>query len=364
MKQHVQWAAVTVVLAVASARAAPPVSRLEILVPDLPGYVTLKADLHLHTVFSDGHVWPPVRVDEAWRDGLDAIALTDHIEYQPKTNDIPTRHQRPYEVAVGAAREKNVLLIRGAEITKSPEIGHYNAIFVTNIDMIAHDDVLESLRRAKAQGAVSFWNHPGWRVPPGQPIVRPHHEEMIREGLIQGIELFNDYKAYTNVWDWANERNLVPLGNSDYHDPIDPPLADHSAHRTMTLVFAKERTLEGLREALLAGRTIAWDRDRLIGRPEWLMPFVRACLVLDRPHHRDAKGVVAHLRNVSHIPFTLRRVEGAGPAEVLAPANRTILLRVAVAPGAESKLVYEAVNAESAPGRHPTVEWSVAHSPR
>ena len=26
----------------------------------------------MHTVFSDGVVWPSVRVEEAWREGLDA----------------------------------------------------------------------------------------------------------------------------------------------------------------------------------------------------------------------------------------------------------------------------------------------------
>ena len=41
--------------------------RHEIHFPNLPGYQTLKCDLHMHTVFSDGEVWPTVRVREAWR---------------------------------------------------------------------------------------------------------------------------------------------------------------------------------------------------------------------------------------------------------------------------------------------------------
>ena len=40
--------------------------------PDVPGFLTLKCDLHIHTVFSDGAVWPDIRVQEAVRDGLDA----------------------------------------------------------------------------------------------------------------------------------------------------------------------------------------------------------------------------------------------------------------------------------------------------
>ena len=62
--------------------------------PDILGYETLKCDFHMHTVFSDGQVWPTTRVDEAVREGLDAIAITDHIEYQPHKDDIPTNHGR------------------------------------------------------------------------------------------------------------------------------------------------------------------------------------------------------------------------------------------------------------------------------
>ncbi|HAO89312.1 MAG TPA: PHP domain-containing protein, partial [Gammaproteobacteria bacterium] len=36
-------------------------------------------DLHTHSVFSDGHVWPRIRVGEAIRDGLDAMAGTEHL---------------------------------------------------------------------------------------------------------------------------------------------------------------------------------------------------------------------------------------------------------------------------------------------
>lgn len=72
--------------------------RHEIQFPDPPGYQTLKCDLHMHTVFSDGNVWPTIRIDEAWRQGLDVISITDHIEYQPHQDDIPTNHNRPYEL--------------------------------------------------------------------------------------------------------------------------------------------------------------------------------------------------------------------------------------------------------------------------
>ena len=46
------------------------------------GKFFVSADLHIHTVFSDGSVWPTIRVEEALRDSIDLISLTEHLEYQ------------------------------------------------------------------------------------------------------------------------------------------------------------------------------------------------------------------------------------------------------------------------------------------
>ena len=52
------------------------------------GKFFISSDLHIHTVFSDGLVWPTIRVDEAIRDSIDLISLTEHIEYQSHIVDI------------------------------------------------------------------------------------------------------------------------------------------------------------------------------------------------------------------------------------------------------------------------------------
>ena len=43
------------------------------------GSVVLAADLHTHSVFSDGEVWPSIRVKEAHLDGLEVLAVTEHF---------------------------------------------------------------------------------------------------------------------------------------------------------------------------------------------------------------------------------------------------------------------------------------------
>lgn len=67
----------------------------------------LSTDLHIHTVFSDGAVWPSIRVEEARREGLDLIAMTEHLEYQPHAKDIPhPDRNRSYTIANGMIREE------------------------------------------------------------------------------------------------------------------------------------------------------------------------------------------------------------------------------------------------------------------
>ena len=54
----------------------PAAIQHRLVFPDTENYRVLSADLHTHSVFSDGHVWPNIRVAEGLREGLDVIAIT------------------------------------------------------------------------------------------------------------------------------------------------------------------------------------------------------------------------------------------------------------------------------------------------
>lgn len=56
-------------------------NRSPLRLPQVDNYKILKCDFHMHTVFSDGTVWPTTRVEEAFREGLDAISITEHLEF-------------------------------------------------------------------------------------------------------------------------------------------------------------------------------------------------------------------------------------------------------------------------------------------
>ena len=88
-------------------------------------------DLHTHSVFSDGHVWPNIRVAEALRDGVDVLAVTEHLEYQPHRADIPhPDRNKSYVEAKAAAGKSDILIINGSEITRNMPPGHINAVFI------------------------------------------------------------------------------------------------------------------------------------------------------------------------------------------------------------------------------------------
>ena len=44
----------------------PAAIQHQLVFPDTENYRVLSADLHTHSVFSDGHVWPNIRVTEGY----------------------------------------------------------------------------------------------------------------------------------------------------------------------------------------------------------------------------------------------------------------------------------------------------------
>ncbi|MBZ0200010.1 MAG: PHP domain-containing protein [Ignavibacteriaceae bacterium] len=256
-------------------------NRSEINIPNLPGYVTLKCDFHIHTVFSDGNVWPTVRVEEAWRDGLDAIALTDHIEYQPHSKDVPTNFNRPYELAKPLGDKLDIIVIKGSEVTRKMPPGHLNAIFLKDADKLKTDDWRDALKAAKEQGAFIFWNHPNWKAHQKDGIARwyDEHSYLLENGLLNGIEVLNGYTFSPNAQNWCLEYNLAFMGDSDVHDPIRMEYNYMGKQRRpITLVFAKEKTEAAIKEALFAGRTAVIFNDTLIGKKEYLLPIFNASI--------------------------------------------------------------------------------------
>lgn len=283
-------------------------TRKIINIPDIPGYQTLKCDFHMHTVFSDGTVWPSVRVEEAWLDGLDAVSITDHIEYRPHSKDITADHNRSFEIAEPLANSLNILLIRGTEITRGMPPGHLNALFIKNANLLDREDVTDALREARDQGAFILWNHPGWKAQqPDTTLWWDEHTKLLKSDLMHGIEVFNEKEFYPEAADWAFQKRLTIFCNSDVHSPIGMAYDPETGHRPMTLVFSKSRTKGGIREALFSRRTVAYFDNTLVGAPGLLESLFFASVEIESQPGRLKNGETKYLAitNRSDINFEL-----------------------------------------------------------
>lgn len=311
--------------------------RSEVKIPDIPGFLTLKCDFHIHTVFSDGNVWPTVRAAEAWQEGLDAFSITDHIEYHPYEDDVKIDHNRSYELALPAAESFGLLFIKGGEITRDMPPGHLNAIFLSDVVALDTESFKDAVNAAAAQGAFIFYNHPGWKGQQEDGISKwyPVHTEIYQKGQLHGIEVVNGPEYYPRAHQWCIDKKLTLIGTSDVHDPIGMSYEFHKGdHRPLTLVFAKKKTKESIKEALFAGRTAVYWQNSLLGDRKYLAAIYNRSVEILNPEV-SIKGedrVYVQIRNNSVVPYKLEltgKVEHIKvPEQVVLHGGKIILFSV------------------------------------
>ncbi len=286
-------------------------SNRKIEFPDIVGYKTLVCDFHQHTVFSDGSVWPNIRVQEALKDGLDAISITEHLEYQPHKDDIPhPDRNRAHDIALKEAKNHDLIVIRGSEITRSMPPGHSNAIFINDANKLLIDDPVSVFKEANKQGAFVFWNHPNWtsQVKDGMAKLTPMHKQLISDKMLHGIEVVNETTYSDEALQIALDNDLTIMGTSDVHGLVDWLFeVPKGGHRPVTLVFAKERTENSIKEALFEKRTVVYFNNLLIGRKAFIVPLVNASLEVTKAQYLEKSTVLSTtIKNNCDVDFILK----------------------------------------------------------
>lgn len=172
-------------------------------------------DLHIHSVYSGGTLTPREIATIAHQKQLDGIAIADHFSVRGAGEAIEFAARHPFFPSVLPAQEVSAgdhfhLLIIGAEETWSD----FN-----------RRTIVEKITEHHRRGGVSVLAHP-WTIS-RNAWAKECAAELIREGLLDGIELFNasilelgeraDY-ALREFWEeWGKPYNLGILGGSDYH---------------------------------------------------------------------------------------------------------------------------------------------------
>jgi len=310
-------------------------SRRMIRVPDIDGYITIKGDFHSHTVFSDGTVWADNRIEEAWTDGLDAIAITDHYEYRPHKDYMKEDYNAAFQIATKRAAEKNIILVHGVEITKKMPPGHFNALFVQDADVPELADTsrqafLVAVGKFHNQGAFIIWNHPGWAAQQKDTVKWfDVHQQILEKGWLNGIEVFNYSEWYPIALEWALTKNLAPFANSDAHDPIATTYNTAGDFiRPMTLIFAEERSEKGIHDAMMGKRTVAWFNGHLAGSEILLGQLFDKSLVI-RPVYNANGKTTCEVRNDTDFSFVLKGISDAwkGESNITSQSSATFTVR-------------------------------------
>ena len=317
--------------------------RTEIILPQIEGYNCYKADLHVHTIYSDGEMTPREKVREAWYDGLDILAITDHLEsrrysqymlnalapYNPDGKPYKYHHAgsaklREDGTDAGITTDMNatfdeakeyvekesypITLIKGVEISRTPQTqGHFNALFVTDINALYNIDTKETFRNVHKQGGLIIHNHPAYRRETTDKS--EWQEEVYKEGLINGVEIVNGLDFYPKMIRRCMDEKLFMVGATDSHRPTSGQYKDFGFFRTMTIILAKDRSVEAIKEALLANRTIAYSGGELMGEEKWLSGLLNASVSCQDLGISKKKGLEYQkflLINKSSFSYTLR----------------------------------------------------------
>ena len=373
--------------------------------PDTEEFKVFTVDLHTHSAFSDGHVWPNVRVAEAEREGIDLIAITEHLEYQPHAADIPHENRnRAYEIALESKQnDSDLIVINGSEITRLFPPGHINAVFVSDANKLINIDkskqsildeklktapksfldeytgnpwfndaglaalwpVEEALIEARRQNAFVFWNHPVWSAETDnvETIVGELNRSLFEKDLIHGIEVVNGQWFSDEAFQIAIDFDLTLLGNSDVHgltewDYLNQPMG----HRPLTLVLAKERTQSSIKEALFNNRTVIWYKNELIGLEQNLLPLLDKALEIVDVNYKGRTIGNVQLKNHTDVRFMLRvadnsLIENSSNIIIVEPNDITVF-ELKYARGNPISLNVEVLNAYIKPKTHPIINLS------
>ncbi len=247
--------------------------------PSLRGeYWVLAAGFHLHGFFGDGSLPPWDLRREAERRGLDAIAITNH-------NQIFASRLAAW-VAGGSP---GPLVLTGEEITAP--LYHLVALGTTRaVDW--RQPLARVIDDIHAQGGVAIAAHPT------SPAEAFEDDEVLTR--LDGLEgpypvgppRTPQARRLQSLHLRARSMNprIAVIGGSDFHviGPLSSP---------RTLLLARERTMDGILEAIRAGRTAeCMDGGRLVGNPDivrLLKPDCPATADVPRTWHSAAARIAS-----------------------------------------------------------------------
>lgn len=242
------WGIFVLAVAVGTAEDRPPLART--LVRD--GYDVLAADLHVHTFLGDGVSWPWEVAGEARRRGIDVIAITNHNQV--------------FAARLGrwmAERLGGPMVLVGEEITARS----YHLVAIGIEETVSwRQPADEAIADVHRQGGAAVAAHPVARFWDGYGAAARlglDGSEMAHPSA-QVEDKLGEMRSFHEQVSGGRTRPLARIGSSDHH-------VLSNLGRWRTFLFVRERTRDGVVDAIRHARTVAQDaRGTLYGEPEWV----------------------------------------------------------------------------------------------
>lgn len=265
---------------------------------DWDTYNQYKAQLHTHTLYSDGGVDIKDVVEEYYRQDYDILAITDHgvvnkgwnkmpemlpiIGYNKLLYDLtPMSDERYEEITTGADRDGRPMLdvelgieMNGVVMRKNHVNGFFCGAYQGNWG--GEEDYESAIKATHEAGGISFIDHPGDFYAAHRDYDRARDlnnlkifiEPLLKYDSCVGMEIFNerdtvaqaDRILWDNVLMYTVPRGVVPWGFSD-----DDAHVIENIGVTAEIMLMPELTNEALRTAMENGTFFACSR---IARPE------------------------------------------------------------------------------------------------
>jgi predicted metal-dependent phosphoesterase TrpH len=237
--------------------------------PELHTRRPLRCDFHIHTIYSDGRNSPAEMLIRGRELGLDAAVITDHNAYAGSIEGIEERERLRLNLITMPGEEVSgpnwhILSINAHTSVYDLRIGdfgldsdekrdHWKATTAWEYDAL-HWAVMAT----QSHGGRAYLAHPYWAVERGFHLPETMYDQILAEGILDGLELLGDVRYENNVrslaryLDYRAAGHDIPiLGNSDTH------WVDHTYGTYWTLVLAENPTPQGVLDAIADGWSVA-----------------------------------------------------------------------------------------------------------
>ncbi|MBB4695556.1 CehA/McbA family metallohydrolase [Paractinoplanes abujensis] len=338
------------------------------------GTALVHADLHNHTLMSDGDGDPANAFASMREAGLDVAALTDHTTLFAIEGLSSSEWRRAGQLADAANDPGVYTAIRGFEWSH-PLLGHVNVWYSGNFTDLGSSSSMGKLYDfIEGSGGISGFNHPGREVLRFNDF---SYDAALRDQMV-GLEMFNRGDDYLfDGWSSGQSSPLNACLNAGWRTGLTGVTDEHGTNwgfpegKGRTGLWVAENTRNGVLEAMRARRFFATrvsglrlDATASGVRMGSSLPFargdVRFSVDLDRGPEWAGKPLKLQvLRPGTRAPEVVEVIDTTAgrTTEFTVPLDVAdgswVVLRVSDSTQA---------NASPGPSGHPCNDWGVAYS--